>query len=237
MCGVIGASFKFATEEDAELVERVILQSKIRGLHATGITYLKNGELHTVKGSVPADEFLRTNPIVDMIDRSYSDCHKLILIAHTRYSTSDLRYNQPFSNGKTAIVHNGVVSQEPMHKWKYETATANDSELILRSIEYKQHPLEDFPDASMAVVQLDRDGTLRGYRNGSRPLWYASARPSSLLFASTKDILVRAGINAFYPAKVKAGQEIKYVGDLTYAKPIVMYDPASDLQENVYAVQ
>lgn len=229
MCGVIGASFKFVTDEDVKLVERVILESMIRGKHATGVTYLSDGKLTTIKSPVPADVFLRDNPVSYMVDKSNPDCHRLRLIAHTRYSTSDLRYNQPFSNGQVAIVHNGVVSQEDMSEWKYKTETANDSELILRSVESGSDPLHDFPDASMAVVQLTKEGLLIGYRNDARPLWYTNAVPRGKLFASTRDILVRAGINPSSPQKVVMDNQVWYDGKITHVER-VMNREKEDLQ-------
>ena len=131
MCGVIGvwlerSSVSRGSLEDIQLVDSIFRQSMIRGRHATGVSYIKNGELHTIKAGIPCDQFLEEHPISSMVNEDGG----IYLIGHIRYSTSDLRYNQPFSNGNQSIVHNGVISQEDMSQWKYATETANDLSLI-----------------------------------------------------------------------------------------------------------
>lgn len=188
MCGVIGVYLEDVNDDDIKLVKNMILQSMIRGKHATGISYISSGALKTIKEPIPADQFLEKYPIYLMIDN-----YSLKMIAHTRYSTSDLRYNQPFQGERIAIAHNGVISQDP-DIWEYETDTLNDSELVLRCIESGDHPLEVYKDRSMAVVSLQSDG-VHAYRNHERPLWTAQ-RDNGQLFASTKDILYRSGVKS-----------------------------------------
>lgn len=186
MCGVIGVYLTDVVPDDLELVRNVFLQSMIRGKHATGLTYLKNGEMSTLKEGIPADKFL------EHIDfQKFLNLGMLRMIGHIRYSTSDLRYNQPFQGTDIAIAHNGVISQDP-DIWEYKTETGNDSELILRCIEAGGTPLEVYKERSMATVTLE-DSLLTGFRNHERPLWYAEIG-NGVIFASTKDILLRAGV-------------------------------------------
>ena len=187
MCGVIGVALNNVTEEDIKLVKNLFLESMIRGKHATGITYLKEGDLVTVKEPIPATHFLQTFNIEDCVEHG-----KLRLIGHIRYSTSDLKHNQPFSNDSVSIAHNGVISQDP-NIWEFDTETENDSELILRAFENHKHPLDIYKDRSMAVVRLTHK-SLVGFRNHERPLWYTE-RENGLVFASTNDILSRAGFD------------------------------------------
>jgi glutamine phosphoribosylpyrophosphate amidotransferase len=187
MCGVIGVALKDVTDEDIGLVENLFLESMIRGKHATGITYLKDGNLVTVKEPIPAAQFLSTFSIEDCVDNG-----KLRLIGHIRYSTSDLRHNQPFSNENLSIAHNGVISQDP-NVWEFETDTENDSELILQAFDNRKHPLDIYKDRSMAVVRITHKAMV-GFRNHERPLWYTE-RENGLVFASTKDILSRTGFD------------------------------------------
>lgn len=187
MCGVIGVYLTNISEEDVNLVDRIFRESMIRGKHATGVSYLSGGELKTVKEPIPVNEFLERHPISSFVD---DDCLKLI--GHIRYSTSDIRYNQPFQGKAIAIAHNGVISQDE-NKWEYETETRNDSELILRCIEAGDQPLEVYKDRSMAVVALE-DDCLYAYRNHERPLWLAH-QDNGLIAASTRDILVRSDVD------------------------------------------
>ena len=57
MCSVIGAVLKEPSLKDFEILRRVFLESKIRGMHATGISYIKHGKIITIKRPVPASEF------------------------------------------------------------------------------------------------------------------------------------------------------------------------------------
>lgn len=189
MCGVIGVSLREVGLPDLSLIREVFKQTMIRGKHATGLTYLKGGELHTIKSGVPVDVFFENFDLSECINEDGG----IYLIGHIRYSTSDLRYNQPFDNGNISIVHNGVISQEEPSTWKYKTETANDSELILHSLASGVHPLADFHPASMAVCTLSVDKEITAFRNESRPL-YLSKLKKGVIFTSTRDIAKRSGL-------------------------------------------
>jgi glutamine phosphoribosylpyrophosphate amidotransferase len=203
MCGVIGVSLSNISESNIELVREVFKQTMIRGKHATGLSFVKNGEVHTIKQGVPVNEFFKNKFISDYINEDGG----LYLIGHIRYSTSDIKYNQPFSNGDISISHNGVLSQQKPSEWKYKCETANDSEMILRSYEAGKVPLEDFMRTSMAVTTLSKDKSLSCYRNHERPLWY-SQLDNGIIFTSTKDIAKRSGLNE--PSKCDMFVEYNY---------------------------
>ena len=203
MCGVIGVHLpKVRAVHDARLalVENLFLQSMIRGKHATGVTFLKQGKLTTIKEGISADKFMEKHNVADWVDGD-----SLTLIGHIRYSTSDLRHNQPFQGREMAIAHNGVISQDP-DVWEYETETQNDSELILRCIEAGDTPLEAYRERSMAVTAIDVDGNLSGWRNHERPLWMATDI-GGLIFASTSDIIERSGMGE----AVKCDPMVRYI--------------------------
>lgn len=187
MCAVVGAILLEPSKEDLLMLHRVFLESKIRGMHATGISYVKNGKVITEKMPVPANEF----PF-NFAEKINEDGN-LYLIGHCRYSTSDLEYNQPIGNDDSAIVHNGVITQELPENWKsiygYDTITKNDSELVLHSAD----PLREFSHMSMGVCQLNVNKTLRFYRNGKRPL-YLSSISNGCIITSTADIANRAEV-------------------------------------------
>lgn len=188
MCGVIGVHLSNPDKYDLELAKALFVQSMIRGKHATGVTYLVGSDLVTIKEPIPADEFVEKYDVREFVNPETGD---LTFIGHIRYSTSDLRYNQPFQGEGISIAHNGVISQDP-DIWEYETETLNDSELILRCIEAGDSPLYVYKHRSMACVALEA-GVLYGWRNHERPLWMALRR-NGLIFASTRDIIRRCGI-------------------------------------------
>lgn len=161
MCGVIGALIQNPTAKDFEAIRNVFLESKIRGMHATGMSVIFNNKIMTFKEAVPADRFVHLDNLEEMVN----DDGNLYLIGHCRYSTSDLLYNQPIANETHSIVHNGVITQELPEKWNeifyYPCETKNDSELVLHS----DNALGEYPDASMAVCELSVDKKLVVFRN------------------------------------------------------------------------
>lgn len=199
MCGVLGITIKNFSAKDHDLVRGLFIQSMIRGKHATGVSYVKNGRVNTIKEPVPADKFI----MMQDLENWRNEDGNLYCIGHIRYSTSDLRYNQPISSDKLSIAHNGIISQEPPETWeekyKLRTETSNDSELILRAMEEELNPLQHFEPASMAVCALYNDKRIIAYRNGERPLYYFTD-DNMHIFASTEDILNRSGLNK--PKKV-----------------------------------
>jgi glutamine phosphoribosylpyrophosphate amidotransferase len=191
---VIGAIIKEPRAEDFLMLHRVFLESKIRGMHATGISYVKHGKIITEKRPVPADEFPFNFPSYVNEDGS------LYMIGHCRYSTSDLEFNQPIANENLSVVHNGVITQELPEKWKelygYDCETKNDTELILHTAEDCISPLVRWKDSSLAVVELHVDKVIRFYRNGKRPL-YLTSISNGCIITSTADVPKRAEVPGF----------------------------------------
>ncbi len=195
MCAVIGARLTSPTSQDLDLVRNVFLESRIRGLHATGLSYVKNGKVATLIEATPAPDF---SPLSKM-EQLLNEDGNLYLIGHCRYSTSDLRFNQPIqTNPDLSIVHNGVVSQELPENWEklygYKTETQNDTELLNRTIEAGFDPMDVWSESSLSVIELRSNKSLTVYRNGKRPL-YKTFMENGYIITSTKDIAKRAGIS------------------------------------------
>ena len=194
MCSVIGAIIKEPRAEDFLMLHRVFLESKIRGMHATGISYVKHGKIITDKRPIPADEFPFNFPSYVNEDGS------LYMIGHCRYSTSDLEFNQPIANENLSVVHNGVITQELPEKWKelygYDCETKNDTELILHTAEDCMSPLLTWKDSSLGVIELHVDKVIRFYRNGKRPL-YLTNISNGCIITSTADVPKRAEVPGF----------------------------------------
>ena len=195
MCGVIGAILLEPTKQDFAMIRRVFHESKIRGMHATGISFLPNWAtgIQTIKESIPADQFVDKHLHDDNLKDMVANDGNLYLIGHCRYSTSDLEYNQPLGHADKSIVHNGVITQELPENWKelygYDCMTKNDSELVLHS----EDALREFSHMSMGVIELHVSKKLRFYRNGKRPL-YLSCIPNGCIITSTADIANRAQV-------------------------------------------
>lgn len=193
MCGIIGFISDRVTENQMYCLRTVMTESRIRGMHASGVMCYINNKKKSMVIPEPIDI------LVKKLDwASILGC-KVSLIAHARYSTSDIQYNQPIIDKGTgiAIVHNGVVSQSPPEQWEqqfgYKTQTKNDSELLLRCIIDGKDPLKVFPESSIAALVLNKDHSIRVVRNGLRPLWTGKVE-DAVVYASTFDILSRAGV-------------------------------------------
>ncbi len=195
MCAVIGAILQEPTKQDFASLRNVFVESKIRGMHATGISFLPRWStgIETIKEPIPADQFVAKHLHDDNLRDMVAEDGNLYLIGHCRYSTSDLEFNQPMFYNDKSIVHNGVITQELPENWKelygYDCITKNDSELVLHS----KDPLREFSNMSMGVVELHKDRKLRFYRNGKRPLYLTNV-PNGCIITSTADIAQRAGI-------------------------------------------
>lgn len=188
MCGIIGIQTDDYDEKVLALIKTLLIESQIRGKHATGISWNKFDHIETNIQPIPAEKFVEADLGLGLFHKPLS------LIGHCRYSTSDLEYNQPMADSEDAIVHNGVISQKDPSQWEGEYGlickTRNDSELAFKSIKYHTHPIKRFPRASIALIHLNKDGSLNFYRNGTRPLWCCEARGINII-ASTRDILLR----------------------------------------------
>lgn len=184
MCAVLGLYNDNGI--DNILLKNLLNQSMIRGKHATGIAWNNKGKLEYDIFTSSADQYDIPNIETNM------------LIAHCRYSTSDLQYNQPITDKNLAIVHNGVITQSDAATWSntydMQFSTKNDSEIVLRHWQKKIHPINI--EGSMAVVVLDmvNENKLHFFRNEQRPLYWAKHK-NHYVITSTKDIMKRSNIN------------------------------------------
>ena len=144
-----------------------------------------------------------------------------------RYSTSSLEYNQPIYNKEISIVHNGVITQKDPNEWddNYKFTTKNDSEFILKSWIDNKHPINDYPNSSIASIILQKDGMIHFFRNEKRPLYFYQDK-ELFIISSTKNILLRSGFDN--PVKTEACLNYMIDKQNVYTKEIRKYK--NDLQ-------
>jgi len=200
MCGIIGISCQDG-ELTSMLMKEFLLQSQIRGKHATGIAYLDKGKVKSISEPIPSSEFIK---------RDFPESS--LMIGHTRYSTSDIRFNQPIATQEIALVHNGVITQEAFDNWsehfKYSNfSTENDTELLLKCVEDFDNPFLKFINASIACGILSRH-ELICVRNNTRPLWLFF-NEHFCGFASTEDIIKRSTENLGIEVEVQKTEPFK----------------------------
>jgi hypothetical protein len=212
MCGIVGIQFlnDNRPEKAREFIEHLLLQSKIRGLHATGAAASVGGEIRVLKAAVPAQKFLLMPEWA-----AFCDPLPASMILHTRYSTSgdwhDEQNNQPLGTENLALVHNGIVSmgtkQEMEQAYGVQLGTENDSEIILRKIECHLaqgidisasiyaalHDIHAVHPPIFACGLLSRTGEMYCYRDHVRPLYMFKVPALNLKgFCSTRDIFRRS---------------------------------------------
>jgi len=199
MCAVMGFELKNVTRDDISAIRTLFFESQIRGRHATGVSFLKEGKIHTIKEAVEASEFIKHHPPIDWVDENGN----ITAIAHCRYSTSDLRFNQPIADEKLSVVHNGVISQELPENWYrlygIKCETANDTELL-----FHRPSLNEWANSSISALLLTVNG-IEYMRNGKRPLWCADIEHGRI-FASTSDIISRSQF------KTKSKNRVSFAG-------------------------
>ena len=202
MCGIIGYSSEDVTSNDLGILKKVMIESRIRGKHASGAAWFDGSKICSLVKPIPIDKLVKQ---LDFNKLLY-DKNSISFIAHARYCTSNIEYNQPIVSKSFAVVHNGVVSQEPYETWEttygYKCSGKNDSELILRAIENGDDPLNKFPDASISSIILNDSGHLVYFRNTRRPMWVGKVG-KGIIIASTYDILKRAGVSDIHKVEVE----------------------------------
>lgn len=192
MCGILAFSGD-NTPTNRRIVHDVMAYLSLRGTHATGIAYhdLSWGVGIAVE-PIGAEQFMVRHPIIELCPPEAVPV--LGLIAHTRYSTSDIAWNLPLIREGRALVMNGVISQELPCDWPgadiMEYETGNDAEIALM---YALSEMRGQLPGSFACCEL-ADGEVLCYRNTDRPLWWGHGRDYTIV-ASTKDALLRSKVS------------------------------------------
>lgn len=208
MCGVVCGSGAY----DVERVKLLFQNSRIRGLHAFGFAFVKQGQLE-VRRFLNYDDFV--SGFVAEAPTKF--------IAHLRYSTSgDWRTeanNQPIKRHGIAIAFNGVLDMrtkpEMEAAYQFEFVSDNDAEIALNiaskhnlEADSSSHPLVEFVNdkqRTFAGAFLTEQNRLFVLRNGRRPLNMAFDYDQHATYiASTADILHRSKFvtHAKVPANV-----------------------------------
>lgn len=221
MCGIIG--FVGANHQhNRDLIKALFLQLSLRGTHATGYASTNDlGVLHLVSAPGNAENFVNNR-------LKFLSGDNIKLVGHTRYSTSDLQWNQPLENDSRAIVMNGVISQEHPTYWPKPTdsteyVTGNDAEVALR---YAEAGLRGDMAGSWAICELEAEGNLHVYRNGFRPLWWGLG-DDFVVASSTADSLLRCGVTRI--EQVSPGCVFKLEDNYTVSL-VDCFQQSSDLQ-------
>ena len=195
MCGLVGVSLSDGQTEAAEYAINLLVRLQHRGQDGAGLSvWYDTREFQTTRGLGLIDVALR-----DWRNLSASN----VALAHTRYATTGtggVSELQPFVKGapKLALAHNGniVNTLELTKKFGLLLDTASDLDVLqqvfLRRLstdgfEAAVNEIFDEFNGSYAVVGIEEDGTLFGFRDpfGIRPLFYAHNSQGHFLASET----------------------------------------------------
>ena len=199
MCGVVGYSSEKPKQAHLDILNKLILQSKVRGLHSFGYSYFDN-EIRTKKRHNIKNIKL---PLANK------------LIYHNRYSTSgdykDHNNNQPIHNKEMSLVFNGVIDmgtkEEIESRYNIKMNTDNDGEIIIHKCGSNKEDLKSFikeTKGSFAGMILTSSNELLAIRNANRPLWKLE-HEGAVYIASTQDIFKRVN-KSFEPQELKPNE-------------------------------
>jgi glutamine phosphoribosylpyrophosphate amidotransferase len=177
--------------QQKETLTRLLIESKIRGLHAFGFSALCGSEIITKK-------FLDFELFLQSVEKTDFDS----LIAHCRYSTSgdylNPENNQPIVKPNSALVFNGVIHMGTKQEYELEYnrtyETENDGEIMLCKILDNEQPEKFLSQmkGSFAGLYFLNNRLFAG-RNPRRPAWLGK-KGGTTFICSTKNIFDRTGV-------------------------------------------
>ncbi len=204
MCGLVGIR-TLGGQSASEWALHLLLKLQHRGQDGAGLTVLgATHEFETVRG-------------LGLIQTALKDWNSLsrgaVAVGHTRYATTGtggVGEIQPFVRGKpkVALAHNGNIVNTAALIEKFQLQVETNSDLDVLQQIFLQNSEESFEKAvqsifdefngSYAVVGMEQDGTLFGFRDpfGIRPLFLAVS-PTAIALASET-----AALTALSPSSV-----------------------------------
>jgi glucosamine 6-phosphate synthetase-like amidotransferase/phosphosugar isomerase protein len=204
MCGIAGFSISDIDHKiinTRNLSKNLLRQIMVRGRDATGAVWSESfegrTELFFQKAPVDAETFIKND--LDLIPRFTRTA-----LLHTRWATKGSPQNNgnnhPISVPGVVGVHNGHIANddEVFEYFGAERIAEVDSEAIFQLIAHSENPTKDFclleGNAAFAWFMVHDPQTMNVVRLRHSPLWVGKTRNESLVFASTKDLLIR-GVN------------------------------------------
>lgn len=179
-----------------KLVKALSVCAEVRGTDATGVSYVKDGEIVTFKKPAPAHRV-----------KLYFPTGTKCVVGHTRFATQgDEKFNynnHPFYSKKGfALAHNGVLYNDKELREKYmlpDTKIETDSYIAVQLLEYfgdadieSIRKMSEVVEGSFTFTILRNDNTLFLVK-GSNPITiYHFAELGIYVYASTKEILEKA---------------------------------------------
>jgi predicted glutamine amidotransferase/uncharacterized protein YbaR (Trm112 family) len=198
VCGICGIR-RFGPEPiSAEQLRVLLIGNERRGNQATGVAFQQmDGSVQVYKNDEPATRFV-ADPGFSKFLEEYLREDTLTVLGHTRAATkghpSKNKNNHPMWDGKVALVHNGMVSNDDFlfGDLKYERSAETDSD-IFRAILSANGLTTKAANvlnricgsAAIAAVSTEYPGKLLLARSGN-PIVLATSDAHQLVWSSEK---------------------------------------------------
>ena len=170
MCG-IGGIRRFNTDDPITIDEVCLLATALekRGLDATGLAAMVGNKLHVVKLDDQAWKFLANKKVQQWMEE-YIPTATTVLV-HTRAATgsawpSKMENNHPLCAGKSAVVHNGMISNDDFlfRDLKLERKAETDTDIIRAIVDE-----EGFTEKAIRVLSRISGSVAAGILNPEMP--------------------------------------------------------------------
>lgn len=187
MCGLAGVK-RFGDTPITEAEISILLCSlENRGNHATGVALQNDGDatIHVHKKDIPAWSFIADDNYLQFMETFLTPATRTIIL-HTRAATHGAPYknenNHPIYLDKTAIVHNGSISNSDalFGKLHAPRSCETDSDIIRAILDrdgFTQNAVRRLSEmtgsAAIAAIRADAPGELLLARSGN-PVVYAN---------------------------------------------------------------
>jgi predicted glutamine amidotransferase len=199
MCGICGVR-RFGPEPiSAEQIKVLLIGNERRGNQATGVALQQvDGSVQVYKDDEPATKVV-LDPQYNAFMEEFLREDTLTVIGHTRAATkghpSKAKNNHPMWDGKVALVHNGMVSNDDhlFGELKYERAAETDSDIFRAILSHNGFTTRATNllnrvcgSAAIAAVSTDHPGKLFLARSGNPIVLATSDDMDQLVWSSEK---------------------------------------------------
>lgn len=188
---------------DIQALQTLGVSLESRGSDACGVVLADStGKVSILKEDEQPWKFLSSKAFLEFIEAEYTD-KTVIALVHTRFATKgnprDNKNNHPLYSGKTAVIHNGVISNDDylFRDMKMERKAETDSDVIRAILDVEGFTKKGIRElcrmsgsAAIAAVNPDYPNMLLLGRSGS-PIVTAECG-DFFAFASEKQGLHRA---------------------------------------------
>ena len=212
MCGIAGVRKFGETPITGEELVLMLCSLEHRGPHATGLALQGPKGVNVLKAAEPAWKFTKGEEFKAFIKKYLTPLTEVALL-HTRFATTgspqENENNHPMFDGKTAVVHNGMISNHDsiFNSEKMTRSCETDSDVLRALIDkygINEKGLRELDrltgSAAIASVSEKYPGKLLIARSGS-PLTYGFTESQDKLYFASEAQAIHKASRPFYEVR------------------------------------